>query len=511
MAVRPVMLIILDGWGIREMEHGNAPMAAHTPNVDSWMRNLERSVLDASGEAVGLVPEQMGNSEVGHLNLGAGRIVYQDISAINVSIKDGSLAQHPVLIKALDTVKATGKKLHLVGLVSDGGVHSHIDHLFALLHTVKLHQVNPVLHVITDGRDTPPNSGLGFVQRLENFISSTENGVIATVSGRYYAMDRDKRWERTQKAYDAMTLRIGEHAPTASAAVEQAYASGVTDEFILPTVIGDGAGQAVEAGDVILCYNFRADRMRQLVRVFAYDQTPGFVGLPIGKVNIVTMTVYEDEFPVEVLFGKELLKNTLAETLSKAGLKQYHTAETEKYPHVTYFFNGRNEDAFPGEDRQMVASPKVATYDLKPEMSAYELADLTLKRLETHDDDFILINFANPDMVGHTGSLAAAIKACEAADECAGKLVAAVTAKGGVALVTADHGNCERMIDEYTGNAHTYHTTSPVSLFLVNGTGQYVGLRPRGILADVAPTVLDLLGVPQPEEMTGRSLIAASL
>jgi 2,3-bisphosphoglycerate-independent phosphoglycerate mutase len=515
MAVRPVMLIILDGWGIREMEHGNAPLLANTPHYDHWMRTLERSILDASGEAVGLVPEQMGNSEVGHLNLGAGRIVYQDISAINVAIQDGSLAKREGLLKAFEQVKANRSRLHLVGLVSNGGVHSHIDHLYALLGMCRENNVLPVLHIITDGRDTPPNSGLEFVTQLENYVHAEQIAQIATVSGRYYAMDRDKRWERTQKAYDAMAFRQGERFVTAVDAVRHSYEQNVTDEFIVPTVIGAAgdadADLAIKPGDVMLCYNFRADRMRQIVQTFAYPQVEGFQGVAVPNVHIVTMTVYEDNFPVDVLFGKERLKNTLAEVVSAAGLPQYHSAETEKYPHVTYFFNGRNEEVFPGEERQIIPSPKVATYDLQPQMSAPELMVATLDRLKTHDDAFILINFANPDMVGHTGVLGAAIKACETVDNCANQLVEAVIAKGGIALVTADHGNCERMVDEYSGNPHTYHTTSAVSLFLISGDGQYHGLRPRGILADVAPTVLDLLGVPQPEEMTGRTLVAQSL
>jgi 2,3-bisphosphoglycerate-independent phosphoglycerate mutase len=376
---------------------------------------------------------------------------------------------------------------------------------------MKDNEVNPVIHVITDGRDTPPHSGIEFVHQLEDYIAQNQQGTIATVSGRYYAMDRDKRWERVQKAYDAMAHRIGEQVATASEAVQRSYDAGVTDEFIVPVVIGSNPDLAVKPGDAMLFYNFRADRMREIVSAFAYNKVEGFQGQPVGNLFITTMTVYEDDLPVNVLFGKEVLKNTLAQVLSAAGKTQYHSAETEKYPHVTYFFNGRNETPFPGEDRVIIPSPKVATYDLKPEMSANELAQATLDRIASHDDDFILINFANPDMVGHTGSLEAAIKACETVDACAAKLVEAVNKKGGVALVTADHGNCERMVDEFSGTPHTYHTTNPVSFFVINGTGEYVGLRPRGILADVAPTVLDLLGVEHPAEMTGKSLIAKSL
>jgi 2,3-bisphosphoglycerate-independent phosphoglycerate mutase len=511
MAVKPVMLIILDGWGMREMEHGNAPLQANTPNYNRWVRTLDRSVLDASGEAVGLVPEQMGNSEVGHLNLGAGRIVYQDISAIDVSIKSGTLAKHEVLQKMFNTVKQNGSNLHLIGLVSNGGVHSHINHLIALLQITQENKINPVIHVITDGRDTPPNSGLEFVRQLEDYIQQKNHGIIASVSGRYYAMDRDKRWERTQLAYDTMAFRIGSRFATASQALQASYDSSVTDEFIVPVIVGDDDTVGIKPGDVLLFYNFRADRMRQIVTGFTMGKVQGFQGEPINDLMITTMTVYEDALPVNVLFGKETLTNTLAEVLSKSGKKQYHSAETEKYPHVTYFFNGRNEASFPNEDRHIVPSPKVATYDLKPEMSAYELTEATLQRLATQDDDFLLINFANPDMVGHTGSLEAAIKACEAVDECAGKLVEAVNRKGGVVLVTADHGNCERMFDEFTGTPHTYHTTNPVALYAINGTDEYIGLRPRGILADVAPTVLHLLEIEQPVEMTGKSLIAKSL
>lgn len=506
MAHKPVMLVIMDGWGIREMEHGNAVLQGSTPNYDRWMRTLERSVVDASGEAVGLVPDQMGNSEVGHLNLGAGRVVYQDISRIDNAIKQNTLASRAQLVDAFTSAKKNGKKVHLIGLLGPGGVHSHERHLFALLDAAKTHDVRTVVHVITDGRDTPPNSGIDFLGNLEKKIASIQHGVIATVSGRYYAMDRDKRWERTRKAYDAMVYRQGERLATAREAIRASYDQNVTDEFIVPVVIGNDDSLKVESGDTLIFYNFRADRMRQIVRGFAIKGQDGFTESDfLAGLHLLTFTEYEEGLPVNVLFPVELLTNTLAEWLSKHGRKQYHSAETEKYPHVTFFFNGRNEEPYAGEDRAIIPSPKVATYDLKPEMSAYELAEATLKRLQTNDDDFILINFANPDMVGHTGSLPAAIKAVETVDECVGKLVDAVIAKGGIAIVTADHGNCERMIEEATGEAHTYHTTNPVSLFVI-GEG-YFRLFPRGILADVAPTVLDLLEIPQPEEMTGRSLV----
>ncbi len=503
---RPVMLIILDGWGIREMEHGNAVKQAHTPNYDRWLNMLERSIVDASGEAVGLVPDQMGNSEVGHLNLGAGRIVYQDITRIDNAIKTSTLAHLPALVNAIETVKQSGANIHLIGLLGSGGVHSHERHLFALLEMASQEGVNPIIHVITDGRDTPPNSGIDFFQKLERVVQKTSVGRVATVSGRYYAMDRDKRWERTQKAYDAMVHRQGETAASANEAIQQSYAKNLTDEFVLPTVIGSDESLRIKQGDILIFYNFRADRMRQIVQAFGQVDFAGFeTTLKPEDVQRITFTEYVDNVGAQVLFGKDSLVNTLAEVLSKEGLKQYHSAETEKYPHVTFFFNGRTETPYPGEDRAIIPSPKVATYDLKPEMSAQELTDTTLERLKTHDDDFILINYANPDMVGHTGSLEAAMKAVSFVDGCAAKLVEAVNQKGGVAIVTADHGNAERMIEELTGQAHTYHTTNPVSLFVIGN--EYTKLRPRGILADVAPTILDLLGVTQPEEMTGRSLI----
>lgn len=504
---KPVMLIILDGWGIRYKEHGNAVAQAHTPNYDRWKREYEVSIVDTFGEHVGLVPGQMGNSEVGHMNLGAGRIVYQDITRIDNAINDGSLAKNPGLVEALDKAKQNGKKAHLIGLLGPGGVHSHVGHLMALMDITKEHDVRTIIHVITDGRDTPTTSGIGFLEPVTDKIVVDGHGEIATVSGRYYAMDRDKRWERTQKAFDAMVSREGEKAGTAAEAIQQSYDKDVTDEFIVPTVVGDDDSMKVEPGDVLVFYNFRADRMRQLSQAFAWQEFDGADHFAlIDDLTIITFTEYIDNLPVTVLFPKEQPTNTLAEVISNAGLKQYHSAETEKYPHVTFFFNGRREQPFEGEDRQIIPSPKdVPTYDHKPEMSAYPLTEATLERLDTHDDDFLLINFANPDMVGHTGSLEAAIKAVSVVDECAGKLVDKVLEKGGVAIVTADHGNCERMINEYTHESHTYHTVGPVHLFVIGH--DYHGQVTRGILADVAPTVLELMGLKQPEEMTGQSLL----
>jgi len=506
--VKPVALIIMDGWGIREMTEANAVALGNTPNYDTWERTRERCVLDASGLAVGLPEGQMGNSEVGHLNLGAGRIVYQDFTRINLAIEDGSLARNDVVATALEGVKARGTKLHLIGLFSDGGVHSHIDHLFALIDIANAAGFTPVLHIITDGRDTPPESGLVFARALEEKLKSAK-ALVASVSGRYYTMDRDRRWQRTELGYRVIAQHEGAEGRTAASAVaalERSYADGVTDEFVLPVAIGTGAADGtVQAGDCLLFYNFRADRARQLSTAFAFADFDGFTRDFIPDLDLLTMTRYDDKLPANVIFPDVELRNPLAEVLSKAGRTQLHAAETEKYPHVTYFFNGGNETPVAGESRHLAPSPKVATYDLQPEMSAYPLAEAVLARIREHDDDFILVNFANPDMVGHTGVLSAAIKAVETVDECAGKLVEAIVAKGGVAIVTADHGNCERMRDLITGEPHTYHTTQPVACFVI-GDGYYA-LRPRGILADVAPTVLDLLGIDQPEEMTGRSMI----
>ena len=505
---RPVALIILDGWGLREMADGNAVVQANTPNFDTWSRTSERSVLDASGEAVGLPEGQMGNSEVGHLNLGAGRIIYQDLTRINLAIKEGAFFENPVLTEAISKVRQAKGKLHLIGLFGEGGVHSHSDHLYALLELAKQQNLEPIIHLITDGRDTPPESGLKYAQRLEAYLAENP-GRVASVCGRYYTMDRDKRWPRTEKGYRVIALHEGDggqRAATAQAALQASYQAGVSDEFVLPVAI-DTRDQnvKVEPGDCLIFYNFRADRMRQIVPPFMFPAFDGFQRDFIEGIDIVTMTRYEDSFTAPVIFSEEEIANPLAEVLSRAGLSQFHAAETEKYAHVTYFFNGGLETQFEGETRYLEPSPKVATYDLQPGMSARLLTEAVLQRLAEADDDFILINFANPDMVGHTGVLEAAVKAVEAVDECAGRVVEAINAKGGSAIITADHGNCERMLNHQTGEPHTYHTTQPVSLFVI-GAGYY-DLRPRGILADVAPTVLDLLGLVQPPEMTGRSLI----
>lgn len=506
---KPVALIILDGWGIREKEDANAVVLGNTPNYDKWMRSLERTILDASGEAVGLPDGQMGNSEVGHLNLGAGRIVYQDLTRINLAIRDGSFSQNATLVKAMATVQEKNSKLHIIGLFGEGGVHSHSDHMYALMDMANDEGIEPILHIITDGRDTPPESSLDFLSTLEAY-QAEKDVVVASVSGRYYTMDRDKRWPRSGKGYRVIACHEGDEglmAASARVAIEQSHAEGVTDEFILPVAINTGGKNVkVEPGDVVIFYNFRADRMRQPLTIFTDRKFDGFEREFIEDLTILTMTNYDESYGAEVIFPEAEITNVLAEVLSNAGLKQFHAAETEKYAHVTYFFNGGVEKMYAGEERHLEPSPKVPTYDLQPEMSAYLLTDAVVKRVQEQDDDFILVNYANSDMVGHTGVLEAAIKAVEAVDECAGRLVQVIVDKGGVALVTADHGNCERMLDHKTGKPHTYHTTQPVSFFVI-GADEYVNLCPRGILADVAPTVLDLLGVAQPEEMTGRSVI----
>lgn len=517
---RPVALIILDGWGIREMEHGNAVVQGHTPNYDRWMREGERTVVDASGEAVGLPDGQMGNSEVGHLNLGAGRIIYQDLTRINLSIDRGDFFTNDILVETLTGVKHRGGKLHLIGLLGDGGVHSHSKHMYALLQAAENYKLTPILHIITDGRDTPPESALEFGRELEEYLTE-HPGVIASVVGRYYIMDRDRRWPRTELGYRNVVFHQGFEeadgsvrvAPTLTAALQVSYLAGTTDEFVLPVAIESGSATSahpavnvhIEPGDAIIFFNFRADRMRQLLTAFTLPTLETFPHDHIPNLDIVTMTNYDPNYPVKVLFPDVDITKPLAEVISDAGLRQFHAAETEKYAHVTYFFNGGVETPYPGEERHLEPSPKVPTYDLQPEMSARPLVDAVIERVRTGDDDFILVNFANPDMVGHTGILSAAIKAVETVDECAGRLVNAINEKGGVAIVTADHGNCERMVDEITGEPHTYHTTQPVSLFVIGD--RYFNLRPRGILADVSPTILGLMGLAQPSEMTGRSLI----
>lgn len=502
---KPLILMILDGWGIRFASHGNAVVQGNTPNYDRLIRDYESSILDASGEAVGLQAGQMGNSEVGHLNIGAGRIVRQSISRINHAIETKELAQIPLLISQFEAVKKSGKTLHLVGLLGPGGVHSHTEHLLALIDICASYDILPALHLITDGRDTPPRSAKDFYKIVDEQVKAGK-AKIAAAGGRYYYMDRDHRWERTAQAYQVMIGKTGHKADSFLDAISAAYDADHNDEFIPPVLIDEHL--TVQDGDTLLFFNFRADRMRQIVKAFAGMQIDEFpVARDLKDLSILTMTQYEDDFDVNVLFPPQNVVKPLAEVLSDAGMRQFHIAETEKYAHVTYFFNGGVEKQFEGEDRKVVPSPKVETYDLQPEMNARIVADEVLARLQEGVDDFILVNFANPDMVGHSGKLDAAIKAVEAVDQYLGDIIEEVLKRGGTVLMTADHGNAELMTDFVTGQPHTYHTTSPVPfIFIREGA---LRVRPRGILADIAPTVLDLLGVAAPEEFERKSLILA--
>ncbi|MGB9791874.1 MAG: 2,3-bisphosphoglycerate-independent phosphoglycerate mutase [Thermacetogeniaceae bacterium] len=509
---QPLALIILDGWGCSPEKRGNAIFLADTPNFDSLRNVYPYTTLKASGEDVGLPPGQMGNSEVGHLNIGAGRIVYQDITRISRAIRTGEFFENPVLAEAMKKAKDGGKSLHLFGLVSDGGVHSHLTHLYALLEMARRYGLPRVfVHAFLDGRDVPPSSAKEYIQELEKKCEELGTGRIATVMGRYYAMDRDKRWERVEKAFNAIVHGEGEKARSALEAVERSYENGVTDEFVVPTVILDSSGNPVgrvEKEDVIIFFNFRADRAREITRAFTDKDFEGFRrrdGYP--GVHFVCMTQYDATIDAPVAFPPQSLKHTLGEVLAERGLKQLRIAETEKYAHVTFFFNGGVEKPNPGEERILIPSPKVATYDLKPEMSAYEVTDRVLQEIAEDKYDVIILNYANPDMVGHTGCLEAAIKAISVVDECMGKVVKAVLDKGGVALVTADHGNAEQMLEEDGEEPHTAHTTNPVPFILVGEEYRKRALRSDGALEDIAPTMLEILRIPKPPEMTGSSLL----
>jgi 2,3-bisphosphoglycerate-independent phosphoglycerate mutase len=514
---RPVLLVIRDGWGERDEIEGNGVKLARTPYDDRWRAECPFTLVRAAGKDVGLPTGQMGNSEVGHLNLGAGFIVRQDITVIDDSIADGTFFTNPVLCTAFRTVRDRGTALHLMGLLGPGGVHSHVNHTKALLELAKREGLERVyVHLFTDGRDTMPQSGIEFARDLLAFMAERQIGRVASVVGRYYAMDRDKRWERTKQAYDLLTKGVGRPAPDALTAIQRSYDEGVTDEFIKPAVIVDEAGQPVATigdGDAVVCFNFRADRVRQISRAFTLPDFDGFEREMLRDLIYIAMTEYEKNMPYQVAFQNDDVAVPLAKVISDAGLRQFHAAETEKYPHVTFFFNGGREQPFPGEDWQIVPSPKdVPTYDLKPEMSAYGVRDVVLHAIASDQYDFILVNYANPDMVGHTGVIPAVVKACEVVDECTGAIVDAVVARGGVALVMADHGNAELMIDPETGGPHTAHTTNPVPTYLIAAPGLgldkgQVALRDGGRLADVAPTILDLLGLDPAPQMTGKSLI----
>ena len=502
---QPLALIILDGFGCREETKGNAIAAARTPHLDHLMACCPHTRIGASGMDVGLPDGQMGNSEVGHTNIGAGRIVYQELTRITKSFDEGEALGNPALTAAMENARRPGQALHLMGLLSDGGVHSHIRHLYGLMEMARRFAVERVyLHCFMDGRDVPPTSGIEFIAALQQKIKELGLGQIATVSGRYYAMDRDNRWERVKLAYDAIVNGEGNKDPDPVAVMRKSYDAGVTDEFIVPTVVTEGAG--IKAGDSVIFFNFRPDRARELTRTLV---DPDFAGFEREKgffpLTYICMTQYDATMPnVEVAYRPESLANTLGEYLSRLGKTQLRIAETEKYAHVTFFFNGGVEAPYEGEDRVLIPSPKVATYDLQPEMSAYAVTDEAVRRIESGRYDVIILNYANCDMVGHTGVFEAAVKAVEAVDTCLGRLLAALEKAGGRALLTADHGNADQMADE-NGAPFTAHTTNPVP-FVAIGFGD-VKLRSGGRLADIAPTMLQAMGLPQPEEMTGRSLL----
>jgi len=520
----PLVVIILDGFGLAPPGPGNAVELANTPIFDAIWDQRPHTSLAASGEAVGLPAGQMGNSEVGHMNIGAGRVVRQSLTHIAALIADGSFFRSSVLLDVCGATTEPGSTLHLLGLVSDGGVHSDIEHLIALLELAKRQGVSRVrVHAFTDGRDSPPDGAAAYLLTVETKLAELRaaghDAQIASVTGRYYAMDRDQRWQRTQAAYEAVVCGSApHHAGTALEAVTAAYARGETDEFIAPTVIGNpstgggvhaAGGERMRDGDAVIFFNFRADRARQLSRALVSDSSfSGFERCAVPAISFASFMEYDSELHTRFAFALPELTSGLSEVVSAAGLRQYHTAETEKYAHVTYFFNLRREEPFAGEERVLVPSPKVATYDLQPQMSAPELTATTVRRLQAGTDAFVLLNYANPDMVGHTGVTAAAIAACEAVDAGLGELLAAIEAAGGAALVIADHGNAESMLTE-SGEPHTAHTTNPVPCVLVSNDPALaeVGLRAGGALCDVAPTVLDLLGLTQPPEMTGSSLL----
>jgi 2,3-bisphosphoglycerate-independent phosphoglycerate mutase len=495
----PVLLTIFDGFGLNPSRAHNAWALARTPHLDHYFASWPHSVLQASGRAVGLPDGQFGNSEVGHLTLGSGRILEQDLIRISNALYDGSLAANPVWQDLLQGAQ----HLHLVGMVSDGGVHSHNGHLFGLLDLLADTDIEPVVHMITDGRDTAPRAALGYLDSLEDRLGRLGRGRIATVSGRYCAMDRAKHWDRTQRAWDCLVRAEGLTAATPREAIESAYARGEGDEFIQPTVISGYNG--IDPDEPVLCFNFRSDRMRQLAAAFGVEGFDAFERAGVVLRRLVCVTQYDAGYPFPVLFAQQLPEQVLAELLSAAGLRQLHCAETEKYPHVTYFFNGGREQPYPGEDRIIVPSPQVATYDRQPGMSAAQVADALIAAIHSDDYDFILTNFANTDMVGHTAQRHPIIDAVEVIDNESHRVFSAALERGWRILLTADHGNCDEMINPTTGEPHTQHTEYPVP-FLIMGAGPVrLGIG-RG-LADIAPTVLDLLGLPRPPEMTGRSLI----
>ena len=509
----PLALIVLDGWGHSERQEFNAVANADAPHLREILEEYPRTLLRASGEAVGLPAGVIGNSEVGHICMGAGRIVYQDLSRINGAVESHELDRNEVLLDLIDRVRAAKGRLHLMGLVSDGGVHSHLDHLKALLRIARRRDVGEMfVHAFTDGRDTAPRSGLGFLKDLNAYLELEGAGAIVTVVGRYFAMDRDNRWERTEKAYRALVFREGTVGDRVEAAVQAAYEAGVTDEFLPPAVFG-GAGDlkagAIRDGDGVLFFNFRADRARQLTRAFTDKEFDRFDRAPVPRLaGFACLTRYDRSFTLPFLFPPQNIEGNFGQALAAAGLPQLRLAETEKYAHVTFFFNGGEERAYTGEERILVPSQKVATYDLRPEMSASGIAQELIRKVGEKKDLVVILNFANCDMVGHTGVYEATVSAVEAVDRAVGSVLKAIREKGGTALVTADHGNAEQMIDYATGEPHTAHTTNPVPCVLVSDRHKGMKLREGGLLSDVAPTLLEILELDAPEEMEGRSLIS---
>lgn len=505
---KPTVLMILDGYGLNDKVEGNAVKQANTPVMDDLMANCPFVEGQASGMAVGLPEGQMGNSEVGHLNMGAGRIVYQELTRITKSIQDGDFFENEAFLAAAKNCKENGSALHLMGLVSDGGVHSHINHIYGLLEFAKRQGLDKVfIHCFLDGRDTPPASGKEYVTALMDKCEELGVGQVASVMGRYYAMDRDNRWDRVEKAYRALRFGEGKQAKCGACAIQASYDEGVTDEFVVPTVVakdGEAVGK-IQDKDSVIFFNFRPDRAREMTHVFCDNEFTGFDrGLARPDVTYVCFTDYDTTIPNKlVAFNKEEITHTFGEFLAENGLKQARIAETEKYAHVTFFFNGGEEKTFEGEDRILIQSPDVPTFDLKPEMSAYEVTDAVVKAIESDQYDVIILNYANCDMVGHTGIMQAAVQAVEAVDTCVGRMVTAIQEKGGVALITADHGNADKML-EADGSPFTAHTTNPVPFIVV---GEDCKLREGGVLADIAPTILQVMGLEQPAEMTGKSLI----
>ncbi|HNL66112.1 MAG TPA: 2,3-bisphosphoglycerate-independent phosphoglycerate mutase [Ferruginibacter sp.] len=501
---KKVILIIMDGWGLGQVKSSDAIQNARTPFVNSLYSKYPNTTLTTCGEVVGLPDGQMGNSEVGHLNLGAGRIVYQELQRINVAIRSGEFAANKALLDSIRYAKEKNKTLHLIGLVSDGGVHSHIEHLKALTRLCKQEMLDKVLiHAFTDGRDTDPKSGLGYLSELQQHLSQS-TGSIASVTGRYYAMDRDKRWERVKIAYDALVNGIGEQADDILAAVKKSYDNGVTDEFIKPIINASLQNVKISDGDAVLCFNFRTDRCREITEALTQTDMPGF-GMKTLGLHYTTMTQYDHKFKnVHVVFENDDLKNTLGEILEQHGKKQIRIAETEKYPHVSFFFSGGREVPFNGEHRIMVPSPKVATYDLQPEMSAVEVTDAIVKEINNRSVDFICLNYANADMVGHTGVWEAIIKAVETVDQCVERVVTASLNNGYTVFLTADHGNADYAINE-DGTPNTAHTLNPVPFFIIDN--QWKGTIEPGKLGDIAPTILTMMQIPVPKEMTGNILI----